>query len=268
MGHQFLKWSWEVLRKKGTCCSCTCRAQSARYIWSFGKIHVPLILVPFTRMYSPKPSLGLWKKPGCVWRGLGGLCLGWCHQVFVWSRMSQRCFENPLMRRPQDFCWILSSALLAGVCKHWGHWLSKHFVKIILKSKSVSHSPSWLSPFSKGKSFFTFCFWIKHCSDDRSLSLSLAPQSNVLFSVESFHWSSQTETHSMVPYQGNFSPSPWPAAATVSAEFLHKESAERKYFWDWQSKRSFYNGVTATGHVKTEPECNHPTMKSFSSQFA
>lgn len=67
----------------------------------------------------------------------------------------------------------------------------------------------------------------------------------------------------------NFSPSPWPAAAaTLSAEFLHKGSAERKHSWDWQSKRSFYSAVRSTGHVKTEPECNHPTTKKFSSQFA
>lgn len=76
----------------------------------------------------------------------------------------------------------------------------------------------------------------------------------------------------MVPPKGHlqfFSPSPCPAvAAIVSAEFLHKGSAESKYSWDWQSKRSFDSAVASTGHAKTQPECNEPIMKNFPSQLA
>lgn len=53
----------------------------------------------------------------------------------------------------------------------------------------------------------------------------------------------------------------------MSAEFLHKGSAESKYSWDWQSKRSFDSAVASTGHAKTQPECNESTMNNFSSQL-
>lgn len=156
------------------------------------------------------------------------------------SGMSQRCVENPLMRQPQDF-WTLSSGLLAGVCGHWSiPWSSaiKHLVKVILKIKSVSHRPSWFSPFSKGKSFFTFCFWTEHCSIDSSLSLCLLSQGNVSFSREFFHWSSQTETHSMNPSKANLSPSLWLSVAgcrTPSQGVCWKQMflglTEQEKFW-------------------------------------
>lgn len=141
------------------------------------------------------------------WMMPPGLCLevGWARGVLIipwWG--SPRISGHSALP-----CWQESVDTEA----FHGHQPYKHLVKVILKIKSVSHRPSWFSPFSKGKSFFTFCFWTEHCSIDSSLSLSLLSQGNVSFSREFFHWSSETETHSMIPSKANLSPSPWLSVA-------------------------------------------------------
>lgn len=153
------------------------------------------------------------------WMMLPGLCLevGWARGVLRipwWSGPRTSVGHSALP------CWEESVNTEA----FHGHQPYNHLVKIIFKNqKCISESPSWFSPFSKGKSSFTVCFRIERCSVDRSLSLSLASQSNVSFSREFFHWSSQTETHSMVPSKANFILSPWLfVTETVAAELLRQ----------------------------------------------
>lgn len=217
----------------------------------------PPLLVPFTRMYSPKPSLRLWRRSGCAWRGLGGSCLGRCHQVFVWE------WDEP------EVCWEFLDEVALGLLLDTqlfpadrSLWTLKHSVVI---------SPSWLSPFSKSKSSpSVFRLSMVLLIEDAALVWLLKvmfsfPES---FSREFFHFLRQKPTP-WFHLRASLSPSPWPAvAATPSAQLLNEGSAESGYSWDWQSKRSYDNAVTSTGHKKTEPECNDPIMKNFSFQLA
>lgn len=165
----------------------------------------PLSMSHPPEMYSPEASS--WTVEG-VW-----LCLERSGKIMPWTM-------PPGLSLKVDWAWgVARTPCRGGPGTSVGHsalpcWKqsvnteafpgdlpSMYLVKII-KRKSASHSPNRLSPFSKGISFFIFCFWTEHCSVDTSLSLSLASQSSVSFFREFFRRSSQTETYTTVPSKG------------------------------------------------------------------